>query len=178
MRERLYWRHHTGMRPARLRYSRRSWHRCARACASYPHPSPEARAKGRARACEGEAERRRRMVETVRCRLGHDRVSQRRACRALSQPRSTQRYRPRRPDADRRLIEELRRLVGAYPRYGSERVHELLVGTLWRVNFKRVHRLWKQEHLQVPRRQRKRRRLPGNSENGCIRHKATHRNHV
>jgi len=61
-------------------------------------------------------ERRRRTVETVRCRLGHDRVSERRACRALGQPRSTQRYRPRRPDADRRLIEELRRLVAAYPR--------------------------------------------------------------
>ena len=72
----------------------------------------------------------------------------------------------------------MRRLVAAYPRYGSERVHELLVGTGWRVNVKRVRRLWKQEHLQVPRRQRKRRRLPGNSENGCIRHKATHRNHV
>jgi len=96
----------------------------------------------------------------------------------LGQPRSTQRYRPRRPDADRRLIEELRRLVAAYPRYGSERVHELLVGTGWRVNVKRVHRLWKQEHLQVPRKQRKRRRLPGNSENSCLRHKAMHRNHV
>jgi len=57
-------------------------------------------------------------------------------------------------------------------------VHELLVGTGRRVNVKRVHRLWKQEHLQVPRKQRKRRRLPGNSENGCICHKATHRNHV
>jgi len=30
----------------------------------------------------------------------------------------------------------------------------------------------------VPQKQRKRRRLPGNSENGCIRHKATRRNHV
>jgi len=110
--------------------------------------------------------------------LGHDRVSQRRACCALGQPRSTQRYRPRRPDADRRLIAELRRLVSAYPRYGSERVHELLVGTGWQVNFKRVHRLWKQEHLQVPRKQRKRRRLPGNSENSCIRRRATHRHPV
>ena len=27
------------------------------------------------------------------------------------------------------------------------------------MNFKRVHRLWKQEHLQVPVKQRKRRRL-------------------
>ena len=66
----------------------------------------------------------------------------------------------------------------SYPRYGSPRVHELLTGTGWRVNLKRVHRLWKQEHLQVPQKQRKRRRLPGCSKNGCIRHRPTHRNHV
>ena len=114
----------------------------------------------------------------MRRRLGHDRISQRRACRALGQPRATQRYRPKRPDADRRLIGEMRRLVESYPRYGSERVHQLLVGTGWRVNFKRVHRLWKAERLQVPAKQRRRRRLPGTSENSCVRHKATHRNHV
>jgi putative transposase len=32
--------------------------------------------------------------------------------------------------------------------------------------------------MQVPRKQRKRRRLPGSSANGCVRHRATHRNHV
>ena len=46
------------------------------------------------------------------------------------------------------------------------------------MNFKRVHRIWKEEHMQVPQKQRKRRRLPGSSVNGCIRHRATHRNHV
>lgn len=117
-------------------------------------------------------------MEKVRRRLGQEKVSQRRACRALGQPRSTQQYRPKRPDMDRRLIAEMRRLVESYPRYGSERVHQLLLGMNWRVNFKRVHRLWKQEHLQVPKKQRKRRRLPGSSINGCVRHKATHRNHV
>jgi len=76
------------------------------------------------------------------------------------------------------LLEEMRRLVEAYPRYGSERVHQLLVGTGWRVNLKRVHRLWKQEHLQVPGKQHKRRRLPGRSANGCVRCKAQHPNHV
>ena len=96
----------------------------------------------------------------------------------MGQPRATQRYRPKRPDADRQLIQQLRHLVEAYPRYGSERIHQLLVGLKWRVNFKRVHRLWKAEHLQVPQKQRKRRRLPGSSENGCIRHKATRRNQV
>jgi transposase InsO family protein len=96
----------------------------------------------------------------------------------LGQSRSTQRYRPRKLDGDRRLIEELRRWCEWYPRYGSERVHQMLLGTGWRVNFKRVHRLWKQEHFQVPGKQRKRRRLPGHSANGCVRHRALHRNHV
>jgi transposase InsO family protein len=105
-------------------------------------------------------------------------VSERRIGRVLGQSRSTQRYVRRRPDDDRRLIDELRRWCAWYPRYGSERVHQLLLGTGWRVNFKRVHRLWKQEHLQVPGKQRKRRRLPGQSANGCVRHRARHRNHV
>ena len=105
-------------------------------------------------------------------------MSERRACRALGQPRATQRYRRKGPDADRRLIVELRRLVETHPRYGSERVHQLLVGTGWRVNFKRVHRLWKEEHLQVPGKQCRRCRLPGDGANSCIRQKATHRNHV
>jgi putative transposase len=68
--------------------------------------------------------------------------------------------------------------VESYPRYGSERMHEILVGVGWRVNAKRVHRLWQAEHLQVPVKQRKKRRLPGNSQNSCVRHKALHRNHV
>lgn len=74
----------------------------------------------------------------------------------------------------------MRRLVESYPRYGSERMHELLIGTGWCVNFKRLHRIWKAEHMQVPTKQRKRRRLSGNggSHNSCVRHKATHRNHV
>ena len=114
----------------------------------------------------------------VRNRLGLQQVSERRICRVLGQSRSTQRYRRRKPDGDRRLIDELRRWCEWHPRFGSERVHQLLIGTGWRVNFKRVHRLWKQEHLQVPGKQRKRRRLPGHSVNGCVRHKALHRNHV
>jgi transposase InsO family protein len=79
---------------------------------------------------------------------------------------------------DRRLLSEMRRLAESYPRYGSERVHQLLVGTGWRVNFKRVHRLWRQEHLQVPQKQRKRRRLPGSSAGGIVRHRAKRPNHV
>jgi putative transposase len=122
-------------------------------------------------------------VEQVRRRLGQEKISERRACQTLGQPRTTQRYCPRQVDEDRRLIEQMRRLVESYPRYGSARVHQLLTSPAagvggWRVNFKRVHRLWKQEHLQVPRKQHKRRRLPGSSQNSCVRYKATRRNHV
>lgn len=123
-------------------------------------------------------ERRRRTIEVVRNRLGPQQVSERRICRVLGQSRSTQRYHRRKPDDDRRLIDELHRWVEWYPRFGSERVHQMLLGTGWRVNFKRVHRLWKQEHFQVPGKQRKRRRLPGQSANGCVRHRALYRNHV
>ena len=118
------------------------------------------------------------MVDAVRRRLGHDQVSERRACEAMGQPRSTQRYKPKCPDADRQLIAQMRRLVESYPRYGHPRVHRVLMNTGWRVNIKRVHRLWKQQHLQVAKKQSKRRRILGNSVNSCVRHRATHRNHV
>ncbi len=47
------------------------------------------------------------------------------------------------------------------------------------MNKKRVHRLWREEGLKVPERQRKRRRLlEGASENGCNRRRAEHKDHV
>jgi transposase InsO family protein len=47
------------------------------------------------------------------------------------------------------------------PRYGYRRIWALLKGEGWQVNKKRVHRLWKEQGLRVPAKQRKRRRLPG-----------------
>lgn len=47
----------------------------------------------------------------------------------------------------------------------------------WSLNFKRAYRLWRQEGLKVPKKQRKRRRL-GSSDGGCIHHRATHKDHV
>jgi transposase InsO family protein len=46
------------------------------------------------------------------------------------------------------------------------------------VNQKRVHRIWKEENMQVPRKQHRRRRLPGCSQNSCVRHRAQRMNHV
>jgi transposase InsO family protein len=68
-------------------------------------------------------------------------------------------------------------LVAQYPRYGYKRICKLLRRAGWRVNRKRVHRLWKQEGLRVPRKAKKRRRR-GCSDNACDRRKATHKNHV
>ena len=62
--------------------------------------------------------------ETVRSRLGSQRVSERRICRAFGQSRSTQRYLRKKPDDDRRLIDELRRWCEWHPRFGSERLSD------------------------------------------------------
>ena len=107
-----------------------------------------------------------------------DRVSQRRACRVLGQPRSTQRYQSCRPQRDRTLLKEMRRISVRRPRFGCPRILDQLKKRGWRVNHKRVHRLWKQEKMQVPKKQTKRRRLPGHSGNGCIRHRPRCPDHV
>jgi len=64
------------------------------------------------------------------------------------------------------------------PRYGYCRVWALLKREGFEVNKKRVHRLWREEGLKVPAKQHKRRRLLGNSENGCKRRRAEYRDHV
>ena len=111
-------------------------------------------------------------------RLGPEKVPERRACRVLDQPRSTQRYeRWVSPDEDR-LLREMRSLARQRPRFGAERIHRLLVERHWHVNHKRMQRLRKQENMQVPRKQHRRRRFSGGSENSCVRHRAEHKDHV
>lgn len=104
-------------------------------------------------------------------------VSERRACRVLGQPRSTQRYPAKRPDDDRILVKAMDRLRRKHPRFGYRRIRRELVKTGWRVNVKRVHRLWKEAGWQIRRQARKRRRQ-GSSENGCVLKRAEGRNHV
>jgi transposase InsO family protein len=104
-------------------------------------------------------------------------VSERRACTTLQQPRSTQRYRGRQRRKDAALRAELRRISAAHPRAGYRMVTALLRRAGMEINAKRVQRLWRQEGLKVPRRQRKRQRL-GNSESGTQRLRAERVNHV
>jgi len=104
-------------------------------------------------------------------------ISQRRACRVLGQHRSTQRYTPHIADDEARLVGRMHELVRLHPRRG----YRLVWGTLrldgWRVNRKRVYRLWRREGLRVPRKQHKRRRL-GASANGIVRQPACRMNDV
>lgn len=105
-------------------------------------------------------------------------LSERRACRVVGQPRSTQRYPSRKADRDRPLIEKMVAHSRENPRYGYRRVWALLRREDWHVNKKRIYRLWREEGLRIPDKQRKRRRLLGVGENGCPRRRAEHKDHV
>ena len=115
--------------------------------------------------------RRKAAVEHVRRELG---VSERRACKAIGQARSTHRDAGEKIDRDRRLVKRMVELSRENPRYGYRRVWALLRREGWRANKKRVHRLWKEEGLRVPDKQRKRRRLllEGTGQNGCAKRRA------
>jgi len=68
-------------------------------------------------------------------------------------------------------------LATEYGRYGYRRVTAMLRSDGWRVNHKRVERLWRREGLKVPRRQPKRGRLWLN-DGSCVRLRPQGRNHV
>ena len=76
-----------------------------------------------------------------------------------------------------RLVADLRRLSAAHPRFGYRRIDALLRNEGWRVNVKRIERLWRREGLQVPQTRRKRRRL-GHSANSCTRRRPEYPGHV
>jgi putative transposase len=104
-------------------------------------------------------------------------VSERRVCRALDHPRSTQRREVVIKTDEGVLRQEIIAKACAYGRYGYRRVPALLRNDGWRVNHKRVERIWRQEGLKVPQRQPKRRRLWLN-DGSCIRLRPERRNHV
>ena len=104
-------------------------------------------------------------------------VSERRACRALGVPRSSQRYVGAEREREEELLLRIRALARENPRYGYRRIKALRVREGRSVNLKRVHRLWRREGLKVPQVQRKRRRL-GQSENGCVRRRSERPDHV
>lgn len=107
-------------------------------------------------------------------RLG---VSERQACKALGQSRGLQRRSPIKQDDEEALRRDIVTLARQYGRYGYKRITAMLKAAGWQVNHKRVERIWREEGLKVPARQKKRRRLYLN-DGSCIRLRPHWQNHV
>jgi putative transposase len=111
------------------------------------------------------------MVDFVRACF---RVSIRRACKAIPLRRSTYHYRSRKPE-QAILRKRIREIAETRTRYGYRRIHVLLRREGWRINAKRVYRLYKLEKLQMrhkpPRRRVKAKlredRRPAVAPNDC-----------
>src|SRR3954469_12250663 len=149
----------------------------------YPPQEDRGRAGGRHKHPKGgepgkllSPARRQAAVARVQQELG---VSERRACKVIGQPRSSQRYVGCKASRDGVLVGRMITLSRENPRYGYRRIWALLRGEGWQINKKRVHRLWKEQGLRVTAKQRKRRRrLLGHSENSCARKRAEYKDHV
>ena len=113
-------------------------------------------------------------MDHVRSRLE---VSERRACAVVGQSRATQRRHLKTPDDEAALTAAIVRLATRYGRYGYRRIREMLVAEGWRVNVKRVYRIWRREGLKVPTKQPKRGRLWLN-DGSCVRLRPERPNHV
>ena len=86
----------------------------------------------------------------------------------LGQARSTQRHVSVVPADEDALTAAVVQLAGQYGRYGYRRITALLRQAGWRVNHKRVERIWRREGLKVPKKQPKRGRLWLN-DGSCVR---------
>jgi putative transposase len=84
-------------------------------------------------------------------------LSRRRACALLSVARSTLGYQSRLVLKDAPVVTAMRELAARYPRYGYRRIQVFLARQGHLMSADRVHRLWRQEALQVPRRRPRRR---------------------
>lgn len=105
------------------------------------------------------------------------RVSERRACRAIGQLRSSQRYEPRSNPIKELLRERITAIASEYGRYGYRTVTSMLNMEGWDVGRDRVYAIWREEGLKVPQKQPKRSRL-WLADGSCIRLRPERPNHV
>ncbi|WP_366636859.1 IS3 family transposase [Aquisalimonas sp.] len=106
-------------------------------------------------------------------------LSQRRACTILGQHRSTQRYLPTRPEQDAALVAELRRLSRRHKAWGYKMAYKHLRRKGWKINRKRVERVWREAGLtarHVKRRSGK--KASGSADNAIWNLPAERPNHV
>jgi putative transposase len=104
-------------------------------------------------------------------------ISKRRACRVLEVNRSTCNYKVAGNEFNKRLTEVIINLASEYGRYGYRTITSLLNNDGWKINHKRVERIWKIEGLKVPQKQPKRGRLWFN-DGSCIRLRPEYKDHV
>jgi putative transposase len=95
----------------------------------------------------------------------------------LGQARTTQFRKLSEPSDEKRLTADIITLATKYGRYGYRRITALLQNSGWKVNHKRVERIWRREGLKVPKKQPKRSRLWLN-DGSCIRLRPEHKDHV
>ena len=95
----------------------------------------------------------------------------------MGQPLSTQRHVRKEPEDEEKLVERIIELACQYGRYGYRRITALLRNEGWRVNHKRVERIWGREGLKVPKKQPKRGRL-WLTDGSCIRLRPERKDHV
>jgi putative transposase len=118
--------------------------------------------------------------DAVRFLVKRRRVSERRACRLVGQHRSTQRYAALPAEYELRLVARMNELAAEHPRWGYRMVWSLLRSEGWRVNRKRIMRLWRLEGHRVPprRSQTSGKRAQGTAEKAIWNLPAARPNHV
>ena len=103
--------------------------------------------------------------------------SERRACAVVGQARATERYAARQSADEAALTARTVALAARFGRYGYRKISAMLREAGWRVNDKRVERIWRQEGLKVPAKQPKRGRL-WLADGSIVRLRAEHPDHV
>ena len=98
-------------------------------------------------------------------------------CATVGQHRTTQRYTSSASVYSVLLRQAVINYASEYGRYGYRAITDLLRMDGWGINYKRVERIWKQEGLKVPAKQRPRKRL-WNNDGSCIRLRPAWKNHV
>jgi len=107
--------------------------------------------------------------------IGEGKCPERHACTLVGMSRSVVRYVARKRGDEVELMRRIHELAIRHARYGYRRITVILRREGWKVNRKRVHRIWKAEGLSLPLRRPRRRRI---GPVGEIVNKAEYPNHV
>lgn len=88
------------------------------------------------------------------------------------------RYLPQRDEFEERLVAEMKQLAGEHPFWGHKKIHQMLLRAGWKVNRKRVQRLWRLHGFTIPRPQASGKPAEGGVENAVWKRQAIHPDHI